>query len=125
LTGFESASHTVRTGARPGNAKLRLAVFAVALCVAAVLGRAAQAPQAAPAAHAAPTACARRLASATSLTRLRDAMSHGRFIAYQPTSQQLINGQLTQADPDSIRADLTVLRPRFDSLITYGSINGA
>jgi hypothetical protein len=34
-------------------------------------------------------------------------------------------GQLTHADPDSIRADLKVLRPRFDSLITYGSISGA
>ena len=32
---------------------------------------------------------------------------------------------LTHADPDSIRADLQVLRPRFDSLITYGSISGA
>jgi exo-beta-1,3-glucanase (GH17 family) len=52
-------------------------------------------------------------------------MAHGRFIAYQPTSLQVTNGVSTQADPDSIRADLQVLRPRFDSLITYGSINGA
>jgi exo-beta-1,3-glucanase (GH17 family) len=52
-------------------------------------------------------------------------MALGRFIAYQPTSLQVTNGVSTQADPDSIRADLQVLRPRFDSLITYGSINGA
>jgi exo-beta-1,3-glucanase (GH17 family) len=52
-------------------------------------------------------------------------MAHGRFVAYQPTSLQVTNGQATHADPDSIRADLEVLRPRFDSLITYGSINGA
>jgi exo-beta-1,3-glucanase (GH17 family) len=52
-------------------------------------------------------------------------MAHGRFVAYQPTSLQVVNGYLTHADPDSIRADLKVLRSRFDSLITYGSINGA
>jgi exo-beta-1,3-glucanase (GH17 family) len=52
-------------------------------------------------------------------------MARGRFIAYQPTSLQVTNGVSTQADPDSIRADLQMLRPRFDSLITYGSINGA
>jgi hypothetical protein len=32
---------------------------------------------------------------------------------------------VTSADPESIRADLTVLRPRFDSLITYDAIHGA
>jgi exo-beta-1,3-glucanase (GH17 family) len=52
-------------------------------------------------------------------------MAQGRFIAYQPTSLQATNGVLTHADPDSIRADLQVLRPRFDSLITYGSVSGA
>jgi len=51
-------------------------------------------------------------------------MARGRFIAYEPTSIQVTNGVSTQADPDSIRADLQVLRPRFDSLITYGSIDG-
>jgi exo-beta-1,3-glucanase (GH17 family) len=52
-------------------------------------------------------------------------MAQGRFITYQPTSLQVVNGRATHADPASIRADLRVLRPRFDSLITYGSINGA
>lgn len=63
--------------------------------------------------------------AAAPLTPLRDAMAHGRFIAYQPTSLRVINGIPSQADPDSIRADLRVLRPRFDSLITYDSTHGA
>ena len=77
------------------------------------------------AAQAAPALCGKNTATAPAATRLREAMAHGRFIAYQPTSLQAINGVLTHADPDSIRADLQVLRPRFDSLITYGSISGA
>jgi exo-beta-1,3-glucanase (GH17 family) len=52
-------------------------------------------------------------------------MATGRFIAYQPTALQVVNGKLTQADAASIRADLTVLRPRFDGLITYGALGGA
>jgi len=52
-------------------------------------------------------------------------MAHGRFIAYAPTSLQIINGKLTRADPNAIRADLKLLRPRFDSLITYEATNGA
>jgi exo-beta-1,3-glucanase (GH17 family) len=76
-------------------------------------------------ARAAPALCGKYAATAPAVTRLREAMAHGRFIAYQPTSLQATNGVLTHADPDSIRADLQVLRPRFDSLITYGSISGA
>jgi exo-beta-1,3-glucanase (GH17 family) len=76
-------------------------------------------------AWAAPAVCGKYAAAAPAVTRLREAMAHGRFIAYQPTSLQATNGVLTHADPDSIRADLQVLRPRFDSLITYGSIGGA
>jgi exo-beta-1,3-glucanase (GH17 family) len=52
-------------------------------------------------------------------------MAHGRFVAFQPTSLQVTNGVFSHADPDSIRADLQVLRPRFDSLVTYGSNHGA
>lgn len=52
-------------------------------------------------------------------------MATGRFVSYQPTSLQVIDGRLTQADLAGIRADLKVLRPRFDGLITYGSVNGA
>ena len=69
--------------------------------------------------------CAKNPAAAAALTRLRAAMAHGRFVDYQPTSQQILYGNPTQADPASIRADLRVLRPRFDALITYTSVNGA
>jgi exo-beta-1,3-glucanase (GH17 family) len=76
-------------------------------------------------ARAAPARCGKYPATTPALARLRAALADGRFIAYQPTSLQVTNGVLTHADPDSIRADLQVLRPRFDSLITYGSISGA
>jgi exo-beta-1,3-glucanase (GH17 family) len=52
-------------------------------------------------------------------------MRSGRFISYQPTSLQIIGGHLTEADDGNIRADLRVLRPYFDGLITYGALNGA
>lgn len=55
---------------------------------------------------------------------LQNTMAHGRFVAYQPTALKAIDGKLTQASDDSIRADLTVLRPWFDGLITYGAQNG-
>jgi exo-beta-1,3-glucanase (GH17 family) len=59
------------------------------------------------------------------LTRLRDAMAHGRFTAYQPISLRVVDGRFTDADADGIRADLTQLRARFDALITYDAIHGA
>ena len=59
------------------------------------------------------------------LGRLAEAMAKGRFVSYQPTSLKLIAEKLTQADEASIRADLMVLRPYFDGLITYGALNGA
>jgi exo-beta-1,3-glucanase (GH17 family) len=59
------------------------------------------------------------------MARLRAALAHGRFVGYQPTSLTVTNGRVTSADSDSIRADLTVLRPSFDSLITYDAIHGA
>jgi exo-beta-1,3-glucanase (GH17 family) len=77
------------------------------------------------AAPSAPAVCGKYAATAPAVARLREAMAHGRFVAYEPTSLQVINGVSTHADPDSIRADLQVLRPRFDSLITYDSVNGA
>jgi exo-beta-1,3-glucanase (GH17 family) len=76
------------------------------------------------AAHAKPI-CAASVPAKAAVSALRDAMAHGRFIAYEPTSLQVINGQPTQADPQSIRADLTTLRSRFDSLITYSALHGA
>ena len=69
--------------------------------------------------------CAGNQAVAPALTHLRAAMAHGRWVDYQPTALQMLYGHPTQADPDSIRADLKVLRPRFDALITYTAVNGA
>jgi exo-beta-1,3-glucanase (GH17 family) len=57
--------------------------------------------------------------------RLRAALVQGRFVAYQPTSLKVTDGHVTPADPSSIRADLGVLRPKFDGLITYDAIHGA
>jgi exo-beta-1,3-glucanase (GH17 family) len=57
--------------------------------------------------------------------RLRAAMAQGRFIAYQPTSLRVFDGRVTEADPASIRADLTQLREHFDALITYDAVHGA
>jgi exo-beta-1,3-glucanase (GH17 family) len=69
--------------------------------------------------------CAVRREAEGRLARLQEAMALGRFIAYQPTSLQVLGGRLTQADDASIRADLETLRPHFDALITYGALNGA
>jgi exo-beta-1,3-glucanase (GH17 family) len=69
--------------------------------------------------------CGRSTPASGALATLTDAMAHGRFIAYQPTSLRVSDGQSTQAGEDEIRADLKVLRPRFDALITYGAVNGA
>jgi exo-beta-1,3-glucanase (GH17 family) len=75
--------------------------------------------------HVASGVCARNAPAAQALDRLEDAMARGRFVAYEPTALQVVNGRASRADAASIRADLQVLRPRFDSLITYGSIDGA
>lgn len=64
-------------------------------------------------------------AAAPQLTRLREALSTGRFVAYEPTSLRVVNGQVTPADAASIGADLAALRPKFDSLVTYDSVHGA
>lgn len=77
-------------------------------------------------ARAAPAAaCGRHAAAAPALARLRDALQNGRFVAFGPTSLQVHDGRVTPADPVSLRKDLEVLRPRFDSLVTYGARNGA
>jgi exo-beta-1,3-glucanase (GH17 family) len=59
------------------------------------------------------------------LARVRAALESERFIAYEPTSLKVVDGRATPADPDSIRADLTVLRQKFDALITYDAVHGA
>jgi len=56
---------------------------------------------------------------------LRDAMAQARFVAYQPTALHVVDGNATQASEQSIAEDLTVLRSRFDGLITYGALHGA
>jgi exo-beta-1,3-glucanase (GH17 family) len=69
--------------------------------------------------------CRNGPAALPAVARLRAAMAQGRFIAYQPTSLQVTDGRVTDADVDSIRADLAQLRERFDALITYDAIHGA
>jgi exo-beta-1,3-glucanase (GH17 family) len=78
----------------------------------------------APPGMAASALCGHHPAAHAALERLEDAMAHGRFIAYAPTSLQVIDGQSTVADPASIAADLAALRPRFDSLVTYRADQG-
>jgi exo-beta-1,3-glucanase (GH17 family) len=70
-------------------------------------------------------ACQSHPAALTALERLRTALAHGRFVAYQPTSLKVVDGHVTPADPAGIRADLEVLRPKFDGLITYDATHGA
>lgn len=76
-------------------------------------------------ASAAPPGCPQRAAVAPGLVRLRAALAHGRFVAYEPTALRVVDGQVAPADAASIRADLTALRPRFDALITYEAMHGA
>lgn len=70
-------------------------------------------------------ACPDRPAAHPALTRLHEALAHGRFVAYEPTSLRVIDGRVSAADAASIRDDLTVLRAHFDSLITYDAVHGA
>jgi len=69
--------------------------------------------------------CQKRADAIPALRRLEDVMLTGRFVAYDPTSLQFVNGRATHADESSMLEDLKVLRPRFDGLITYTSANGA
>ena len=69
--------------------------------------------------------CHRSSAAAPALLRLREALAHGRFVAYQPTALKVVDGRFSNADPASIRADLEVLRGHFDSLVTYDAVHGA
>jgi exo-beta-1,3-glucanase (GH17 family) len=68
--------------------------------------------------------CTDRPEAAAALAALRTAMVHGRFVAYQPISLQVINGHPTQASRAGMLADLEVLRPKFDGLITYTAAHG-
>lgn len=64
-------------------------------------------------------------ASAAAVARLRSAMAQGRFVAYEPTALSVAEGRVHAADAPSIRADLALLRQRFDALVTYDAIHGA
>ncbi|MBM3513310.1 MAG: hypothetical protein FJX59_06300 [Alphaproteobacteria bacterium] len=70
-------------------------------------------------------ACADRPEARSSLGRITDVMATGRLVAYQPSALKFLDGRATAAAEPSVRADLLALRPRFDGLITYSSINGA
>jgi exo-beta-1,3-glucanase (GH17 family) len=78
----------------------------------------------APPARAEPV-CRVGLPAAPALLRLRESLAQGRFVAYVPTSLRMKDGRATDANPESIRDDLAILRPRFDGLITYGALHGA
>ena len=51
-------------------------------------------------------------------------IKNARFMSYTPRSFSVVNGQTQPASLDGITADLRLLRPDFDSLITYSCSNG-
>ncbi|MFH0993953.1 MAG: hypothetical protein V1844_00410 [Pseudomonadota bacterium] len=51
-------------------------------------------------------------------------IKNGRFMSYTPRSFSVVNGQTQPASLEGISADLMLLRPDFDSLITYSCSNG-
>ncbi len=69
--------------------------------------------------------CAHKATAAPALEELRATLAHGRFVAYQPTSLQVTDGHFSDADPESIRVDLRLLREHFDALVTYDAVHGA
>lgn len=57
-------------------------------------------------------------------TRMDSVIKNGRFISYTPRSFTVVNGQTHPATLEGITEDLKLLRPDFDSLITYSCVNG-
>jgi exo-beta-1,3-glucanase (GH17 family) len=55
---------------------------------------------------------------------MRDVIKSARFMSYTPRSFSVVNGQTIPASLEGITADLRLLRPDFDSLITYSCSNG-
>lgn len=53
-----------------------------------------------------------------------DVLKKARFISYTPRSFSVVNGLAQPASLDGITEDLKLLRPHFDSLITYSCNNG-
>lgn len=119
----------MRVRATRAAGRWRGACIAVALAVAlhAPASAAAAVPSATTAAISPPAAPTRacRASVARVTAPLRAALASRRFVAYQPTSLQVHDGRVTPANPAGIRADLEVLRPWFDALVTYDAVNGA
>src|SRR5215472_5705885 len=69
--------------------------------------------------------CEHSAAAEAARAHLARVMTQGRFITYEPTALQVVDGRVHDADPASIRADLEVLRAHFDALITYDAVHGA
>jgi exo-beta-1,3-glucanase (GH17 family) len=69
--------------------------------------------------------CNPRKPVAPALARLENAMAHDRFVTYAPTALTVIDGNVTPASADSVRADMKALRPYFDGIITYSARDGA
>jgi exo-beta-1,3-glucanase (GH17 family) len=55
---------------------------------------------------------------------MRAVIKSARFMSYTPRSFSVVNGQTIPASLEGITADLRLLRPDFDSLITYSCSNG-
>jgi exo-beta-1,3-glucanase (GH17 family) len=55
---------------------------------------------------------------------MRTVIKSARFMSYTPRSFSVVNGQTNPASLEGITADLRLLRPDFDSLITYSCSNG-
>jgi exo-beta-1,3-glucanase (GH17 family) len=76
-------------------------------------------------ANAAPVVCVRNPEARAALSHLRKALRDDRFVTYEPTTLKVWNGVVSPADAPSIRADLRVLRDKFDALVTYDAAHGA
>ena len=61
--------------------------------------------------------------AAAGALRLEDALAAVRFVAYTPRGFDPGAGG-PPPGPDALRADLALLRPRFDGLVTYSCANG-
>jgi exo-beta-1,3-glucanase (GH17 family) len=75
--------------------------------------------------NAAPVVCVRNPQAGAALSHLRNALRDDRFVTYEPTTLKVWNGVKSPADAPSIRADLRVLRDKFDALVTYDALHGA
>lgn len=57
-------------------------------------------------------------------SNMSSVIKNARFISYTPRSFSVVDGQPKPASLEGITADLRLLRPDFDSLITYSCSNG-